>query len=209
MSQAAPVASWLSRRIAGGFRRSAGRSTIRGIVPGDDGHGQHARQQQNDGQDRHPLRAGCGGSSWAGPAARPIRTCSTSSRWWRSWRGSGWAATGSPPAVTARRRRSRRWARTRRWRSSWRSMTAITVFIISASYSQIIELFPTRRRGYLVASKLLSPEGGHGGRLGAAGRLRADDHDLGGQRGRRPLQFPAGAMGCSTGWRRRSSCCCC
>ncbi len=32
-----------------------------------------------------------------------------------------------------------------------------TVFIISASYSQIIELFPTGGGGYLVASKLLTP----------------------------------------------------
>src|ERR1700690_3060190 len=32
-----------------------------------------------------------------------------------------------------------------------------TVFTISASYSQIIELFPTGGGGYLVASKLLSP----------------------------------------------------
>ena len=35
--------------------------------------------------------------------------------------------------------------------------TAITVFIIASSYSQIIELFPTGGGGYLVASKLLSP----------------------------------------------------
>ena len=35
--------------------------------------------------------------------------------------------------------------------------TAITVFLISASYSQIIELFPGGGGGYLVASKLLSP----------------------------------------------------
>jgi amino acid transporter len=35
--------------------------------------------------------------------------------------------------------------------------TAITVFIISASYSQIIELFPTGGGGYLVATKLLGP----------------------------------------------------
>lgn len=34
---------------------------------------------------------------------------------------------------------------------------AMTVFIISASYSQIIELFPSGGGGYLVASKLLSP----------------------------------------------------
>ncbi|MFA6142211.1 MAG: APC family permease, partial [Candidatus Omnitrophota bacterium] len=35
--------------------------------------------------------------------------------------------------------------------------TAATIFIISASYSQIIELFPAGGGGYLVASKLLSP----------------------------------------------------
>ncbi len=39
-------------------------------------------------------------------------------------------------------------------------MTAVTIFIISASYSQIIELFPTGGGGYLVASKLLSPTAG-------------------------------------------------
>ncbi len=35
--------------------------------------------------------------------------------------------------------------------------TALTVFVISSSYSQIIELFPSGGGGYLVASKLLSP----------------------------------------------------
>ena len=35
--------------------------------------------------------------------------------------------------------------------------TAITIFVISYSYSQIIELFPSGGGGYLVASKLLSP----------------------------------------------------
>jgi len=35
--------------------------------------------------------------------------------------------------------------------------SAITVFVISASYNQIIELFPTGGGGYLVASKLLTP----------------------------------------------------
>ncbi len=35
--------------------------------------------------------------------------------------------------------------------------TALTVFVISASYSQIVELFPGGGGGYLVASKLLSP----------------------------------------------------
>jgi amino acid transporter len=38
--------------------------------------------------------------------------------------------------------------------------TAITVFIISASYSQIVELFPSGGGGYVVASKLLSPTTG-------------------------------------------------
>ncbi|MGC2425329.1 MAG: APC family permease [Nitrospirota bacterium] len=38
--------------------------------------------------------------------------------------------------------------------------SGITVFIISTSYSQIIELFPTGGGGYLVASKLLSPKAG-------------------------------------------------
>jgi len=35
--------------------------------------------------------------------------------------------------------------------------SALTVFVISASYSQIIELFPTGGGGYLVASKMLNP----------------------------------------------------
>lgn len=39
-------------------------------------------------------------------------------------------------------------------------ITVITIFIISNSYSQIIELFPTGGGGYLVASKLLSPKMG-------------------------------------------------
>jgi amino acid transporter len=38
--------------------------------------------------------------------------------------------------------------------------TVFTIFIISMSYSQIIELFPTGGGGYLVASKLLSPSAG-------------------------------------------------
>ncbi len=36
-------------------------------------------------------------------------------------------------------------------------ITAITIFIISASYSQIIELFPSGGGGYVVATKLLNP----------------------------------------------------
>ena len=39
-------------------------------------------------------------------------------------------------------------------------MMAFTVFIISASYSQIIELFPTGGGGYLVATKLLGQKAG-------------------------------------------------
>jgi amino acid transporter len=38
--------------------------------------------------------------------------------------------------------------------------TALTIIIIATSYSQIIELFPTGGGGYLVASKLLSPNVG-------------------------------------------------
>ncbi|HEY6200033.1 MAG TPA: APC family permease [Candidatus Binatia bacterium] len=39
-------------------------------------------------------------------------------------------------------------------------LMAVTVFVISASYSQIIELFPTGGGGYLVATKLLGPKVG-------------------------------------------------
>ncbi|HZI32705.1 MAG TPA: amino acid transporter, partial [Candidatus Binatia bacterium] len=35
--------------------------------------------------------------------------------------------------------------------------SVLTIVVICASYSQIIELFPTGGGGYLVASKLLSP----------------------------------------------------
>ncbi len=38
--------------------------------------------------------------------------------------------------------------------------TAVTVFVISASYNQIIEYFPNGGGGYVVASKLLSPVAG-------------------------------------------------
>jgi len=38
--------------------------------------------------------------------------------------------------------------------------SVLTVFVISASYSQIIDLFPSGGGGYLVASKLLSPAAG-------------------------------------------------
>jgi amino acid transporter len=35
--------------------------------------------------------------------------------------------------------------------------TAVTIFVVASSYSQIVELFPSGGGGYLVASKLLSP----------------------------------------------------
>jgi amino acid transporter len=38
--------------------------------------------------------------------------------------------------------------------------TILTIFVISASYTQIIEMFPTGGGGYLVASKLLNPTAG-------------------------------------------------
>lgn len=38
--------------------------------------------------------------------------------------------------------------------------SAFTVFVISASYAQLIEVFPTGGGGYLVASKLISPAAG-------------------------------------------------
>ncbi len=38
--------------------------------------------------------------------------------------------------------------------------SVLTIVVICASYSQIIELFPTGGGGYLVASKLLSPTAG-------------------------------------------------
>ncbi len=39
-------------------------------------------------------------------------------------------------------------------------LTVVTIFVISASYSQVIELFPFGGGGYVVASKLLSPHVG-------------------------------------------------
>jgi len=39
-------------------------------------------------------------------------------------------------------------------------LMALTVFVISASYNQVIELFPTGGGGYLVATKLLGPKVG-------------------------------------------------
>ena len=39
-------------------------------------------------------------------------------------------------------------------------LMAVTIFVISASYNQVIELFPTGGGGYLVATKLLGPKVG-------------------------------------------------
>ena len=60
--------------------------------------------------------------------------------------------------------------------------TALTVFVISACYSHIMEEFPSGGGGYLVASKLLGPQSAWSP-AAPAGRLCADDHRL--DRGRR------------------------
>lgn len=39
-------------------------------------------------------------------------------------------------------------------------MTAFTVFLISLAYSRLIEDFPSRGGGYIVASKLIGPKAG-------------------------------------------------
>src|SRR5258705_12470449 len=49
-------------------------------------------------------------------------------------------------------------------------LTIVTVFVISASYSQIIELFPTGGGGLLVATKLFGPKA----RLGSGSALVVD-----------------------------------
>ncbi len=69
-------------------------------------------------------------------------------------------------------------------------ITVVTIFVIAASYFQVIELFPTGGGGYLVASKLLSPGLGDALGRGAAGRLRADHLTIGRQRGGRPFFLP-------------------
>ena len=73
-------------------------------------------------------------------------------------------------------------------------MMALTVFIISASYSQTIDLFPTGGGGYLVATKLLGRQSGPGFGIRAGRRLRADDCDFDRERRRRDLQLPADPM---------------
>ncbi len=77
-------------------------------------------------------------------------------------------------------------------------LMALTVFIISASYSQTIDLFPTGGGGYLVATKLLGKYFGPRFRLRAGGRLRADDCDFDRERRRRDLQLSARLDGCPT-----------
>ena len=67
-------------------------------------------------------------------------------------------------------------------------MMALTVFIISASYAQTIDLFPSGGGGYLVATKLLGPYPGliSGSALNAAGSpegsmgIASGDFDLDG-----------------------------
>ena len=60
----------------------------------------------------------------------------------------------------ARKKLIWRWGNTSIWLCCWRFSRPLTVFIISASYSQIIELFPTGGGGYLVATKLLGSRAG-------------------------------------------------
>ncbi len=55
-------------------------------------------------------------------------------------------------------------------------LTAATVFIISASYSQIIELFPDRRRRLFGGDQIARLAGGPGVGVGAGGRLHVDDY---------------------------------
>ena len=74
-------------------------------------------------------------------------------------------------------------------------LMALTVFIISASYCQTIDQFPTGGGGYLVATKLLGRVAGPGLRMRTDRRLRADDLDFDRQRRRRDLQLPADPVG--------------
>ena len=105
---------------------------------------------------------------WMGSGARSsaprrtsrIRTPSTSSRSSPSWRGSGSAPTGSRPAPTARRRRSRRSGSTAGLAVLLALATSLTVFIISYAYSRVIEHFPSGGGGYVVATKLLGKNWG-------------------------------------------------
>jgi len=69
--------------------------------------------------------------------------------------------------------------------------TVVTVFLISASYSQIIELFPTGGGGYLVGTKLLGPTAGIVSGSRARHRLRPDDRHLDGLGRGRHLLLPA------------------
>src|SRR5258708_13548860 len=64
-------------------------------------------------------------------------------------------------------------------------MTALTVFIISASYAQTIDLFPSGGGCYLVATKLLGPLPRAGVGMCAGDRLRFNHFDLDRKRGRR------------------------
>ncbi len=73
-------------------------------------------------------------------------------------------------------------------------MSGITVLTIAASYSQIIELFPTGGGGYLVASKLLSPTIGMVSGSALLIDYVLDDHDFSRERSRCAVQLPASAL---------------
>jgi len=60
---------------------------------------------------------------------------------------------------------------------------AITVIVISSSYSQIAELFPRGGGGYTVASTLSVPHAGDDLGMRPSHRLRADNHHFDRKRG--------------------------
>ena len=70
----------------------------------------------------------------------------------------------------------------------------LTIVVICASYSQIIELFPSGGGGYLVASKLLSPTAGVVSGCALDRRLCADHRHQRGKRHGCAVQFAAAGM---------------
>ena len=84
-------------------------------------------------------------------------------------------------------------------------MSGITVFVIAASYSQIIELFPIGRRRISRGEQAAVAHCGHGLGIRAPDRLRAHDHDFRRQRRRCAVQLSSPRPGCRTSSCSRSS----
>ena len=88
----------------------------------------------------------------------------TRCRWRRFWPGSVWGPTGCRrplrPAEAFTTLLHSEYGDHRYLAVFLALATAVTVFVISACYSHIIEEFPTGGGGYLVASKLLGPRVG-------------------------------------------------